>query len=365
MKRLTSIDILKTAAAVITFLFHCNLHLGVNFSQLTPFISQGAIVMDLFFILSGFTLYQVYGNRQLVVPNELRAFYGRRLLAIYPLYALILLMFILIPAWRGSGLQMLLTLPAELGLLQSWFSGMFSYSHNGGTWFISCLAFQYLMFPLLMQVVRAGKRHLKCMLLCCYLLCATLPFMRLILGIADIYSNQFLRLLQFFAGMLLAEILNESGRHARSPAWYGCVAACGWVGLLIACTWLTQFDLLSGQYVTYGFVTFPLFLIILGSSTALEKVCRHPIPGAAIWRVLSDHAYAFFMVQIFLWTPVLRIKQRWPQAFVTHGNRKAFLLAVALAFLATVLLQDLYNKQIQKAVKQYMAKYQNKKEALL
>ena len=134
------------------------------------------------------------------------------------------------------------------------------------------------------------------------------------------------------------------------------VAACGWAGLLIACTWLTQFDLLSGQYVTYGFVTFPLFLIILGSSTALEKVCQHPIPGAAIWRVLSDHAYAFFMVQIFLWTPVLRIKQRWPQAFVTHGNRKAFLLAVALAFLATVLLQDLYNTQIQKAVKKIRGK---------
>lgn len=74
MKRLTSIDILKTAAAVITFLFHCNLHLGVNFSQLTLFISQGAIVMDLFFILSGFTLYQVYGNRQLVVRTNYESF---------------------------------------------------------------------------------------------------------------------------------------------------------------------------------------------------------------------------------------------------------------------------------------------------
>ena len=52
-QRLYSIDLLKNFSVVLIFFFHCNMHLGVHFSALTPFISQGAIVMDLFFMLSG------------------------------------------------------------------------------------------------------------------------------------------------------------------------------------------------------------------------------------------------------------------------------------------------------------------------
>ena len=46
--RLVCIDLLKVVAAVVVFFFHCNIHLGVQFTGLTPFISQGAIMMSLF-----------------------------------------------------------------------------------------------------------------------------------------------------------------------------------------------------------------------------------------------------------------------------------------------------------------------------
>ncbi len=48
MKRFVSLDFIKIFAAIITFFFHCNIHLGVPFLWLAPFISQGTIVMDLF-----------------------------------------------------------------------------------------------------------------------------------------------------------------------------------------------------------------------------------------------------------------------------------------------------------------------------
>lgn len=62
-RRYISIDILKTVAAVLTLLFHCNIHLGIEFWGFTRFISQCAIVMDLFFIISGYALFIGYRTK--------------------------------------------------------------------------------------------------------------------------------------------------------------------------------------------------------------------------------------------------------------------------------------------------------------
>lgn len=131
IKRFVSLDFLKVFAAIVTFLFHCNIHLGVHFLWLTPFISQGTIVMDLFFMLSGFILCQVYREKTLQ-GKGLLSFYSKRIVAIYPLYVLVMAVFFARPAWRGSVVQTLVTLPVELGLLQSWISGMSGYGHNRG-----------------------------------------------------------------------------------------------------------------------------------------------------------------------------------------------------------------------------------------
>ena len=41
------------------FLFHSNIHIGCDYSILTPFINMGAIFMTAFFIISGFSIYYV------------------------------------------------------------------------------------------------------------------------------------------------------------------------------------------------------------------------------------------------------------------------------------------------------------------
>lgn len=356
MRRYASIDILKIFAAVLTFFFHCNMHIGVGFLWLTPFISQSAVVMDLFFMLSGFTLYMIYHDRNLSGKAAVLDFYGKRLLAVYPLYLLIMAAFWLIPGWHGGVVETLATLPVELGLMQSWFSGLFSYSHNGGTWFISCLAFQYLTFPFLLRLVSGSNRRRRWGLLAgCYVFCAVVPFMILVLELPNAYSNQLLRLLQFFAGVLLAALLVEPSRRAHRASPWAAAALAGCGGLVAAVTALEKIESLRGQYVVYGFVTFPLFLLLIGSCVMWETGCAG-FPGGRLWKVLADHAYALFLAQFFLWQPMRTIKARWPQFFTIHGNWKTLLLASVLLAILTVLLQDGFNVPIQRAVRRRMAR---------
>lgn len=356
MRRYASVDILKIFAAVLTLFFHCNMHIGVGFLWLTPFIAQGAVVMDLFFMLSGFTLYMIYHDRNLSGKEAILDFYGKRLLAIYPLYLLIMAAFWLIPGWHGGVLETLTTLPVELGLLQSWFSGLFSYSHNGGTWFISCLAFQYLTFPFLLRLVSGVNRRQRGGLLAgCYVLCTVIPFMVLVLGLPNAYSNQLMRLLQFFAGVLLAALLLEPSRRAHRGIPWAAAAVAAAAALVVSITALSEIVILQGQYVTYCFVTFPLFLLLISGCIMWETGCAG-FPGGGVWKGLADHAYALFLAQFFLWEPMRTIKAQWPQFFEVHGNWKTLILAAALCGVLTVLLQDGFNAPVQRAVRRRMAR---------
>lgn len=78
-RRLYSIDALKFCAACIVFAFHCNIHLGIQFGPLNDFISQGAILMDLFFMLSGFALYHSYCEKKLTWEVGVKHFYYKRI----------------------------------------------------------------------------------------------------------------------------------------------------------------------------------------------------------------------------------------------------------------------------------------------
>lgn len=63
-------------------------------------------------------------------------------------------------------------MPIEFLGLQSFFSSLFGYSHNGGTWFISCILFCYLAYPFLQEGIKAmGKKgRIRLMAFCMIIL---------------------------------------------------------------------------------------------------------------------------------------------------------------------------------------------------
>lgn len=56
MKRIVGLDYLRIIMVFMVFLFHSWMHLDFQLGKLTSFISEGAVYMTMFFMLSGYVL---------------------------------------------------------------------------------------------------------------------------------------------------------------------------------------------------------------------------------------------------------------------------------------------------------------------
>ena len=131
--------------------------------ELTPFIRQFAdIGVSFFFVLSGFVLVWNYSN---INGKDTFGFYLKRFLRIYPthwlvtgLYAFSSWTFVSGFTVASLGKWWLLVLLTNLCLLQSWIPiPAYYFSYNGPSWSVSCEIFFYLVFPLLLWLMKKSR----------------------------------------------------------------------------------------------------------------------------------------------------------------------------------------------------------------
>lgn len=149
--RIIGLDILRVLLAILVFVFHSNMHFGCDYGIFNHFARMGAIAMTGFFMLSGYAL--SYSYPQVISDiNRVKSFMIKRIISLFPLYYIVSVLFIVIYN-KESVESLLLLFPIELLGLQSCFSSLFLVSHNGGTWFISCMMLCYLIFPFLQWII--------------------------------------------------------------------------------------------------------------------------------------------------------------------------------------------------------------------
>jgi peptidoglycan/LPS O-acetylase OafA/YrhL len=129
-----------------------------------PLINDGAMGVDLFFILSGFILAHVYGPQVEAKTFNWGGFIWARLARVYPLHVACL--FAMIALWAaataiGAPLQqeafVVSQIPAHLLLVQAWgFVG--SDGWNFPSWSISAEWFAYLTFPVTFAIAALFRR---------------------------------------------------------------------------------------------------------------------------------------------------------------------------------------------------------------
>lgn len=190
--RLIGLDIFRIGAAFLIFLFHSNMHIKNDYGVFNSFISMGAVAMTGFFVLSGYSLSYASTGKELVNWNSIKRFYKKRLIAVWPLYIVTSILFIFFIG-KETIVQNVLLSPIEVLGLQSVFSSLFSFSHNGGTWFISCIWICYLLFPFLKMIGDglSKKEHVFFMIFLGILLLYS-PLIVKSFGTNSIYSNLFL-----------------------------------------------------------------------------------------------------------------------------------------------------------------------------
>ncbi len=188
------------------FLFHSYLHLGCDYGIFNYIISNGALCMTTFFMLSGFVLSLTNQANDLLSINELKKFYIKRFINVIPIYWIVGLSYTF-TLCNDSLKDTLILFPIETLGLQSFFSSLFSKSHNGGTWFVSCLILCYVLFPFIHRILKLISKEERSILLILvvFILFYSPIVQHKIDGVNWIYPNPFFRLLEFILGCILFE----------------------------------------------------------------------------------------------------------------------------------------------------------------
>lgn len=264
---------------------------------LNAFVSHGHAFMTAFFMLSGFSLFIGYNSRNLSDVVDIKSFYIRRLIAVIPLYYLIVIVHPIL--FRTETLQQcMILLPAELLGIQTTFSSLFAFYSNGGTWFISCIILCYLFYPVFQEMIKQICIKSKLIIVCiCIFILLYAPIVVTSFGVSDIYADPFFRLLEFLIGVIVSSIVGcFHGTKVFNFLHKWSVFILKFIILVIAITFVYKVKIIPNDYVMYySFITIPLFGLMLISASGLNVKTNIKIIS-----YLSSISYAF------LWPNFLR-----------------------------------------------------------
>ena len=316
---LDGLTVVRFVAAFWVFLFHFDLRIPIDVpTPIERVISNGALAMPVFFMLSGFVLAHRYQDSYGGFNQFLRA----RVARIYPAYfvsVVAALPFAMVQKGADTA-TVLFTLPVDLLVLQAWYPNLYAYWHHAGTWSISVEFFLYAAFPLLLPLARLSTRALVYFCIACTLLAASfIPSLRL--GVSAelpfpvFYSVPMFSLPAFIFGVCLAEL--------RRRGFRGSMAAPLALGLVLG---------FGGDYNTryagLNVVTLPLiaasllFAARLGSETGW--LTRLLVNRFTIY--LGNISYAFFLFQM----PLLMLLEYNLVAIREHPALAVFATMLAL-----------------------------------
>ena len=284
-------------------MFHSRIHvLHCSYGVLNGFVSVGAIAMTGFFLLSGYTLNLSTQRMDMTDAKTIRKFYIKRLISIIPLYYSYAVLNVIINIVRNGGhavLEEAALFPIETLGLQSVFATLFPYSHNGGSWFISCILICYFVFPLIQSLTRDisdKTRMLTIVILGGILLWS--PFVQHYFHTTSIYANPFFRMFEFSIGILVCQMnLQQSTttkiiRILRNPSV--CITT---FILLVGGVSIAHKIGIPGDFILYNWVALPCFISLLVS---LGYIKFEKLQGSKTIQYLSALSFSIFLSQLIV-----------------------------------------------------------------
>lgn len=302
--RVVGLDIMRIAMALIVFMFHSRIHvLNCSYGILNSFVEMGAIAMTGFFILSGYVLNLTYGGKDMSCFEEIKHFYKKRLISIMPLYfvwAFFLVVVNMIINGEKAVIEEGILFPIELLGIQSVFSSLFFFSHNDGSWFISCILICYFFFPLLHIITKPLSDRKKVVLI--FLLTTILlwsPFVQHYFTLESIYSNPFFRGLEFTIGILVSQLnISSSPNNIISFLRKPIVCILSFLGLILGVTIARRINI-PADYMLYSWVALPCFMSL---TVSLGSYKFKGLQNNSAIKYLSELAFCIFLGQInYVW----------------------------------------------------------------
>ena len=242
---------------------------------------------------------------------------------------------------RNNVFGNLVLLPIETLAVQSTFNTLFDISHNGGTWFISCIFICYLLYPYIQKLTKQlqQKGRFILLLLCMFLLLYQ-PFVVFYFHIDRNYSNPFYRLLEFLIGVLSAAMLgdfqNTKGKRVlRSGIMIGFEVLL----LIFAISIAVKLEISPGNYMLYSWAALPIFILLIpGLATAEFRFFKKKKLLYRVVTYLSEISYCFYLSQFFIWDIMRKV------GMAESTNWLRCTVAIALCMVLSVAMHELFEK---------------------
>lgn len=300
-KRYIGLDIFRIISFIAVCAFHTTIHLGADYGWLNSVSMMGAVFMTAFFMLSGYSLFVNYSQNNLIEITNAKTFYIKRILGIIPMYYVVAILFIVFYTYTGNTsfkIELLLG-PIEILGLQSVFSSLFGFSHNGGTWFISCILLCYIVYPLIQEILKqiSDKSKFLVIFISVFILLYS-PLVVSFVKISGIYSNPFFRILEFLIGCTLAALKFKFDQfNFVSKYFYKWVSvlilySIMWAGISLA----VKFEIGVGNYMLYSWICLPIFMLLIICMSGVNCVC---LSNSKLIKYLCSVSYVFFLAQLF------------------------------------------------------------------
>lgn len=302
--------------------------------------------MTAFFMLSGFSIY--YANIAVKEYRDVLSvvnFYKKRVVSIMPLYWFVAMVYPIYDIFvKGGRLKTNFFLaPIEFLGLQSVFHSIFELTHNGGTWFVSCILICYLGFPYYFELIKGmklGKRRVITGITLALVRIYS-SFLVMYLDVESTYANPFFRTLEFIIGMLLCavwiDIRNRPYYQTWCARWFQVLLS--WVCMIYLITTLVNHSIFLPRYMVYSGMCLPIFswLIICSAGLKAEWIEKN-----RMFRYVVELGYAFFLAD-FAVKPLTNI-------FISYIGSENVVLIV-LTFLICSVVAVIMHEGIEKPLK--------------
>jgi len=307
MKELKGLTGLRFLAALYVTLYHAERQVGLPLGPglLRNIISQGALGVTVFFVLSGFILTYAhlpdFAGGQWPGGGYYRQFLGRRLARIFPVHLAGLVACLAVSAWFGAypdHFPVILALDAAL--LESYVPALAMHWYGGGDWSISTEFFFYLLFPLLLPLAARVRTKGRLLLLLAGLVGASvLPGFYYTFHQASPFELAYnfppSRLPEFGCGLVLGLLVLRHG--LRVPEWVAVA------GLLLAACYLGTFAPRLMGYTIHHVVVVPATLALIAVLVRAERTRLLRWVAAGPMRYLGRLSFSFYLVQ----TPLMLV----------------------------------------------------------
>lgn len=346
-EHLAILDIIKICCAVLIYMRHSITMFGCTYgSSLVDGLicATTSPIMVCFFVVSGFSIYYNNSNRNLLDAGELRTFYKKRFITLFPIYILVhMLSYVLVV---NTVQQKIYSTPVELLGLQSMYGGLFGISHSGATWFISSLLLGYFIYPLVQELLKMNQR-------CIYLVTSVIFFvlvysevvMLQIFGVQPGYVNLVFRAMQvaFGAALCMAFTEDDKGNNKK--------AAIMMVANLIITGLLTAFALHYKMGIEY--VTTPIYYYLIAFAMLISiKFKPRLLTKSKLIKYAGSLTFYFFILQVFLW----RLSAKVCGLTGLGSNKGKLLVSFVLCVALSIICKELFDKHAQKYLKNKLLK---------